>query len=78
MAAKEAANPLRRVLLACDESFGAEDVRGRIESARERVNANDMRGFVIPVAIFAPIAGADFFPRVVKLLSRGVELHRRR
>lgn len=55
--AHEGLDPFGRGLLAGDETLGAEDARLSVDAAGERVHGNDMLGFVVPWAVFAPVGG---------------------
>ena len=59
---KEGQNPLRCILSACYEAFGAKDAGIGINMSGDGVDGKDMRGFIIPGTIFPPIVCADLFP----------------
>nr|POE52033.1 efflux pump fus6 [Quercus suber] len=73
--AEERLHPRWHRLPARDQPLRAQDVRLRVERARERVDGDDVRRFVVPGAVFAPVARADFVPRVRELVGRGEETH---
>lgn len=62
---------------ASDEAFGTQDAGGTVERAREGVDGDDMRGFVVPRAVFDPVACAHFVPRVGELVGGAEESHRK-
>ena len=53
-------------LRAGDEALGAEDAGGGVDAAGEGVDGDDVRGFVVPGAVLAPVGGGDFGPGVVE------------
>lgn len=61
--------------MACYKPFGAEDAGGWVDGAGEGVDAQDMLGFVVPLGVFSPVVGGDFFPGVFELVFGGEELH---
>lgn len=62
-------------MAAGDEAFGAEDVGGRIESAGESVDGDDVRGLVVPGTVFPPVGGGDFIPGILEFVLRVEEAH---
>lgn len=76
VAAEDGAEPFGSGLAAGYKTFGSEDMRRGVQAAREGVDADYVRGLVIPGAVFEPVACADFFPAVGEFVGGRVELHR--
>jgi len=66
LATQQRLDPSWCSLLAGDEALCTQDAGVRIYLAREGVDGDDMRGFIVPRALLAPVGRADFFPGVVE------------
>ena len=66
---------MRRVLLTGDEALGAKDASVGFDTARKSVDSHDVRRFVVPGTVFAPIGGRDFLPGVIEGTIRCEYLH---
>lgn len=75
LAAEQRRDPFRRRLLAGDEAFGAEKAGFGVEGAGERVDGDDVRGFAVPGAVFAPVGGGDFGPGVGEVVGCCEDFH---
>ena len=73
--AENGGDPFRCCLFAGYEAFCAEEVGVRVEGAGERVDGDDVRGFAIPGAVFAPVGGGDFGPGVGEVVGCGEDFH---
>lgn len=69
--------PFWCLLVAGDESFGAENSSRWIHRARQSVNRDDVGGLVVPWAVLSPVCCGDLLPGVVEVAGVGEDLHGR-